>query len=179
MFKASKAVAEFFESLNSVLDEWQDLAYKPNAVNQIVDTLERFYKDNNIDANDVGRFDSDIIATQEQIEELYDIAKMASEKDIYLEDFEEKFEKAQGKADIETLEDYAEFVDNKTQFEDSVLSSTKMSYYEYEDLMEHALKDKRRTEKSVNDMIVQAFTEKGKTGSDLYDYIWSKTSKRR
>lgn len=179
LYKPSQDVSELFEQLNDVMNDWQDLSYKPNSINQIEDKLERFYKDNHIDVNDVGRFDSDVKMTEEQINELYDIAVMASKQDIYLEDFEAKFEKAKGKADIETLEDYAEFVDNKTQFEDSVLSSTKMSYYEYEDLLEHALKDKRRTEKGVQDLIIEAFTQKGKTGNDLYDYIWNKTRKRR
>lgn len=165
--------------LNDVMDEWEGLDYKPNAITQIEDTLERFYKDNNIDTYDVGRFDTDLRLSEEQINELADIADMAQNQDIYLEDLESKFEKAQGKADIESLEDYARFIDDKTAFEDSVISSSKISYYEYEDLMKHALKDKRRNESSVNKMIIEAYTQKGLEGSDLYDFVWNKTRKKR
>lgn len=178
-FKVSEAVGELMEKINDVMDEWQDLDYKPNSITQIEDTLERFYKDNNIDTYDVGRFDTDLELSEEQINELADIADMAQKQDIYLEDLESKFEKAQGKADIETLEDYAKFIDNKTEFEDSILSSSKMSYYEYEDLMKHALKDKRRNEASVNKMIIEAYTKKGLEGSVLYDFVWNKTRKKR
>ena len=178
-FKVTEAVGELMDKLNEVIDEWQDLDYKPNSITQIEDTLERFYNDNNIDTYDVGRFDTSLVLSEEQINELADIADMAQNQDIYLEDFEKKFESAQGKADIETLEDYAKFVDNKTQFEDSIISSSKMSYYEYEDLMKHALKDKRRSEESVNKMIIDAYTKKGLEGSDLYDFVWNKTRKKR
>lgn len=179
LYKPSKEVSELMNKLNYVMDEWEGLDYKPNSISQIEDTLERFYKDNDIDTYDLGRFDTDLRLSEEQINELADIADMAQNQDIYLEDLENKFKSAQGKADIETLEDYARFIDDKTAFEDSIISSSKISYYEYEDLMKHALKDKRRTESSVNNMIIEAYTKKGLEGSDLYDFVWNKTRKKR
>lgn len=178
MAKLTAPIAEFMEKINDVLNDWQDLAYKPNSINQVEEMLDRFYTDNNIEVSDSGRFDTDVQLTEQQAEELLSIADKASDMNIYLEDFENKFDKAQGKHDIETIEDYAEFVDNKTQFEDSTLSSSKMSYYEYEDLLKTARnKSKWYTEVRVNKMIENAFLKKGKTGSELYDYIFKKIRK--
>ena len=140
--------------------------------------LGRFYDNNNLEVSDSGRFDTDVQLTEQQAEELLDIANKASDMDIYLEDFENKFDKAQGKRGIETLEDYAEFVDDKTDFEDSVIGSSKMSYYEYEDLLKTARnKSKWYTEDRVNKMIENAFLNKGKTGGDLYHYMFKKLGK--
>lgn len=171
-----KEVAEFLEKLNEVLDEWESLAYKPNDVRELENVLENFYDNNMLEVRDVGRFDIDVTLSIEQENELYDIAQQFKDKDIYLEDLEKKFESAKGKHDIETLEDYAEFIDEKTIFENSVISSSKMSYYEYEALLERASKDKRRTEKSTNKMIEDAYLNQGLEGSDLYDFIYDKLS---
>ena len=177
-YKISKPVAEFMEQLNEVMNEWEGLEYKPNSISQIEDALERFYTDNNIDTYDVGRFDTNLRLTEEQINELSDIAQMAQNKDIYLEDLENKFQSAQGKQGIETLEDYARFIDDKTAYEDSVIGSSKMSYYEYEDLLKTARnKSKWYTEDRVNKMIENAFLNKGKTGGELYDYMFNKLRK--
>lgn len=177
-YKISKPLAEFMEQLNDVMNEWEDLAYKPNSINQAEEMLQRFYEDNNIETNDTGRFDTDLSLTEEQINELYDIADAIQKKDIYLEDFEDKFNSAQGKQGIETLEDYAEFVDDKTAYEDSVLGSSKMSYYEYEDLLKTASnKSKWYTEERVNKMIENAFLKTGKTGGELYDFMFNKLRK--
>lgn len=177
-FKISKEVAEFMEILNDVMNEWENLAYKPNSINQAEEMLQRFYEDNNIETNDTGRFDTDLSLTEEQINELYDIADSIQKKDIYLEDFEDKFQSAQGKQGIETIEDYAEFVDDKTEFENSVIGSSKMSYYEYEDLLKTASnKSKWYTKDRVDKMIENAFLNKGKTGGELYDYMFNKLRK--
>lgn len=175
MGKLTAPIAEFMEKINDVLNDWQDLAYKPNSINQVEEMLERFYDDNNIEVDDSGRFNTDVQLTEQQAEELLDIANKASDMDIYLEDFENKFDKAQGKQGIETLEDYAEFVDDKTEFEDSVIGSSKMSYYEYEDLLKTAShKSKWYTKTRVDKMIENAFLNKGKTGGDLHSYIFNK-----
>ena len=179
MPKLPQAIGEFMEKLNDVLNDWEDLEYKPNAVTQVENMLDNFYSNNLIEVNDSGRFDTDLSLTEEQQDELYNIAQFAQNQDIYLEDFEAKFESAQGKHGLETLEDYAEFVDLKTRFEDSILSSSKLSYYEYEALQKKASKDKRRTESGTNKMIREAFLNKGLTGSDLYDYVYKKLSKKR
>lgn len=178
MAKLTAPIAEFMEQINDVMNDWQDLAYKPNSINQVEEMLGRFYEDNNIEVDDNGRFNTDVQLTEQQAQELLDIANKASDMDIYLEDFENKFDKAQGKQGIETLEDYAEFVDDKTAYEDSVIGSSKMSYYEYEDLLKTASnKSKWYTEDRVNKMIENAFLNKGLTGNDLYDYMFSKLRK--
>lgn len=178
MAKLREPIAEYMEQINNVLNDWEDLAYKPNSVNQIEEMLDRFYTDNNIEVDDSGRFNTDVQLTEQQAEELLSIADKASDMDIYLEDFENKLDKAQGKHDIETLEDYAEFVDDKTAFENSVIGSSKMSYYEYEDLLKTARnKSKWYTEDRVNKMIENAFLNKGKTGDELYDYMFKKLRK--
>lgn len=177
MAKVSKAVSELFEALNDVLNDWEDLDYKPNAVKQVEDMLDRFYNQNMLEVRDSGRFDTDVSLTTEQENELYDIAQHAVNEDIYLEDFEKKFESAQGKHGLETIEQYSEFIDEKTRYEDSILSSSKMTYYEYEALQKKASKDKRRTSKGTDKMIRDAFLDKGLTGSDLYDYVYKRLSK--
>ena len=178
MAKLTQPIAEFMEKINDVMNDWEDLAYKPNSINQVEEMLGRFYNDNNIEVDDNGRFNTDVQLTEQQAQELLDIANKASDMDIYLEDFENKFDKAQGKQGIETLENYAEFVDDKTAYEDSVIGSSKMSYYEYEDLLKTASnKSKWYTEDRVNKMIENAFLNKGLTGNDLYDYMFSKLRK--
>lgn len=178
MAKLREPIAEYMEKINDVLNDWEDLAYKPNSINQVEEMLERFYNDNNIEVDDSGRFNTDVQLTEQQAEELLAIADKASDMDIYLEDFENKFDKAQGKQGIETLENYAEFVDDKTAFENSVIGSSKMSYYEYEDLLKTAHnKSKWYTEDRVNKMIENAFLNEGKTGDELYDYMFKKLRK--
>lgn len=172
-------IAEFLEAMNSVLDEWEGLAYKPNKVRELESLLENFYDNNSLEVRDAGRFDTDVTLTDKQENELFDIAKKFQDEDIYLEDLESKFESAQGKHDIETLEDYAEFIDEKTIFENSVLSSSKLSYYEYEALMERASKDKRRTVISTNKLIEDAYLNQGLEGSDLYDFIYDKLTTKK
>lgn len=179
MPKLPQAISEYMEALNDVLNDWEDLDYKPNAVSQVENMLDNFYSNNLLEVKDSGRFDTDISLTTEQQDELYNIAQFAQNQDIYLEDFEAKFESAQGKHGLETIEDYAEFIDLKSRFEDSILSSSKLSYYEYEALQKKASKDKRRTENSTNKMIREAFLNKGLTGSELYDYVYKRLSKKR
>lgn len=176
--KIPSVISEFMEKINDVLDEWEDLSYKPNSVRQVEDMLDRFYTENNLDARDFGRFDTDLTLNDDQIEELRDIATTAYDKDIWLEDFESKFEKAKGKHDLNTLEDYADFADKNQRFSDSVLSSSKMNYYAYEALVKKAQKKGYwYSEKRVNKMIENAFLNKGKEGEDLYNYIYTKLSK--
>ena len=178
MGKLNKPIADYMEQLNDVMNDWQDLAYKPNSIKQVEEMLSRFYENNNIEVDDNGRFNTDVQLTEQQAQELLDIANKASDMDIYLEDFENKFDKAQGKQGIETLEDYAEFVDDKTAYEDSVIGSSKMSYYEYEDLLKTARnKSKWYTEDRVNKMIENAFLKTGKSGGELYDYMFNKLRK--
>ena len=176
--KIPSAIAEFMEKINDVLNDWEDLSYKPNSVRQVEDTLDRFYTENNLEARDFGRFDTDLNLNDDQIEELRDIAMSAYDKDIWLENFESKFEKAKGKHDIETLEDYADFADKNQRFSDSILSSSKMNYYAYEALVKKAQKKGSwYSEKRVNRMIENAFLNKGKEGEDLYNFIYNKLSK--
>ena len=177
MFKLTQPVQEFMEGLNDVLNDWEDLDYKPNDVRQVEEMLDRFYDQNSIDVSDTGRFNTDINYSEEQIAELYDIADFAKNQEIYLEDLESKFKKAKGKHGISTLEDYASFIDKKTRFENSVISSSKISYYEYEALQRKASKDKRRTVEGTDKRIENAFLKKGLTGSDLYDFVYKQLSK--
>lgn len=179
-FKLTEVQAEFMEKMNDVLNDWEDMSYKPNAVKQVEDTIKRFYDNNNIEVRDDGRFDTNIeLESESQLEEMTNIAQMSYNQDIWLDDLESKFEKAQGKHGLQTMEDYTRFIDAKTKFENSVLSSSKMSYYEYEALQKKASKDKRRNPKSTDRMIEDVFLKKGLTGNDLYDYVYKRLSKKK
>lgn len=148
------------------IDKWDDLGYKPNIINNAEKDLNDFFNKHN--EHDLSESEAD---------ELNDILDNIQRQDYKLDSFEAKFEKAKGKRDINTIEDYAEFVDKKTVFENEILSSSKLSYYDYEELQKKAKKtDRRRTWNSIDKMIEKAYLDTGKTGDDLYDYVYDKVS---
>lgn len=173
--KISNELAGAMEELNNLLNDWEGLSYKPNGVREVENVLEKFYDNNMIETGDVGRFDTEAQYNEEQIEELTDIYDRFKDEDIKFDDFQKKFEKAQGKHGIETIEDYAEFIDKKTIYEKEAVSGSKMSYYEYEALVEKAKKKNSKwySEKRINKMIETAM-KKGKEGTDLYEYMADK-----
>lgn len=149
------------------IDKWDDLGYKPNIINNAEKDLNDFFKNH-----------SEHDLTESEADELNDILDNIQRQDYKLDSFEAKFEKAKGKRDnINTIEEYAEFVDKKTVFENEILSSSKLSYYDYEELQKKAKKtDRRRTWNSIDKMIEKAYLDTGKTGDDLYDYVYDRVS---
>lgn len=152
--------------VNENLQEWDKYNYTPNAVREGNQLLDDFFAVH--DLND--------LSTDAQ-DELNDILDKIEKSDYKVESLEAKFDKAKGKHGLETMEEYTEFIDAKERFNDKVLASSGLSYYEYEALQQKALKrDRRRTERSIDRLITEAYTVQGKEGDSLYEYIYDKVS---
>lgn len=164
-----KALNDRLDEVNDNLLEWDNLGYTPNAVKEGNQLLDNFFE----------QHDRSNLSTDEA-EELTDILDKIESSDYKVESLEAKFEKAQGKHGLDTMEDYAKFIDQKTRFEDSILASSQMSYYEYEALQQKARKKGRwYSERRVNNMIANAYLKHGKEGDNLYEFIYDKLSTQK
>lgn len=103
----SKSYREMAEELNKAYDEMSEHRISTNATRLFEQTLESFYKRNDINVKDVHRISTRKQMTEEQAEELGDIVDMFV--DIALNDggfYYSEFEKAMSPEDLEMLHDF-------------------------------------------------------------------------
>ena len=169
-------ISERMDAINETLDAWAGSSYKPNSVRQAEQMIKQFNRRHKIKSN---RFDSNMELGELDEINADTIIDAIEDSEIYIEDLEAKFygtstsEGAQGKAGIDTFEDYTRFIDNKTRFENKIISSGKISYYEYEVLSKKA-KAHEISQKALDERIRYAYLKKGLEGEMLYDWIYSR-----
>lgn len=174
-----KEYKKLFREINKNLNEWNKLGSKPNEVRYAESLLSAFYESIGKSPKVDDRFNLRIKYTEEQQEELEEIAQAVANFDniepttLYDKKFIEKFKKAKGKADINTIEDYVKFIDRKNIFEQERLLSSVLSWYEYNELLKRT-KDKDLTSDDLNSMIVNTYKRKGLQHDTLYEYIYRK-----
>lgn len=194
--------------INQALNEWDGLGVKPNEVRYAEDLIEDFNEWTGKPPKQSDRLSNRKKYTEEQIDELKDIALSLAEKKIvveqyysdefisnyekakndeksinnlqdYINSFESRFEKAQGKRGIETMSDYISFINQKDIFLKEKLIASVMSYYDYKDIQEkyRRVKSKRKkpvTDEEINNYIIKQYNKKGYVGNDLYEFIYKK-----
>lgn len=192
-----------FGKLNQVLNDWKGLSYKPNDVRIAENMLEQFYDWTGKDVKNPYRFNLRMKYTDDQQDELRDIALAIYDMDIYqtdlrkkfrrqrakdskqtfegyVDDISKKFEKAHGKHGIQTFEEYVEFIDKKNRFMNMAFNSSALNYYQYEKLLNRA-KSAKVTQDELDDMIYAQYQKNGATHDKLYKYIYKalKPSKKK
>lgn len=194
--------------INQALNEWEGLGVKPNEVRYAEDLIEDFNEWTGKPPKQSDRLSNRKKYTEEQIDELKDIALSLAEKKIvveqyysdefianyekakndeksinnlqdYIDSFESRFEKAQGKRGIETMSDYISFINQKDIFLKEKLIASVMNYYDYKDIQEkyRRVKSKRKkpvTDEEINNYIIKQYNKKGYVGNDLYEFIYKK-----
>ena len=171
-----KEYRQLFSQLNKALDEWDALGVKPNDVRYAENMLNQFYEWVGKEPKNPDRFSSRLKLDDDQMEELEEIAQAIANMDIYASDeydesFIKKFEKVKGKHNIETIEDYKNFIDGQQRFKDNVLIASVMDWYEYEKLTMKANK-KGWNEERLNTLIIDVYQKYGYEGEQLYEFVY-------
>lgn len=173
-----KEQKDALRKLNRELKQWDTLGYRPNEVRRVENLLEDLYSWMGKKPKENDKFNLRVKYNQDQLDELLDIAESVDTDDIDFKKFKNKFKKAKGKHDLNTLEEYAKFVDKKTKFMDNALASSVLSYYEYEKLMIRAT-SKKYTQEDLMKMIKKKYDKDGSTGDALYTYIYKKLGRKK
>lgn len=166
--------------INQALNEWEGLGVKPNEVRYAEDLIEDFNEWTGKPPKQSDRLSNRKKYTEEQIDELKDIALSLAEKKIvveqyysdefisnyekakennndinnlqdFIDSFESRFEKAKGKRGIETMSDYISFINQKDIFLKEKLIASVMNYYDYKDIQEKYRRVKSKRKKPVTD----------------------------
>lgn len=182
----SKEYKQLFSQLNKVLDEWEQLGVKPNEVRQAEHMLELFYEWSGKNPKNKDRFSTRLKLTDDQQEELEQIAQSFVNMDIFVdEQYEENFLKAWESAknnpnnNFKNIEDYKNWVDAKDRFEQERLLSSVMNYYEYEMIKrKYSRKYKQEiNEDDLKELILNVYKSSGMEKEDLYEFIYKNINK--
>lgn len=175
----SKEYKSLMKELNNALDEWEQLNVKPNEVRQAEHMLEMFYDWSGKKPKDTARFSTRLKLTEEQQEELEQIAQSFVDMEIFASDYYDEpfmkaFEKVRGRYGINTIEDYKNYVDAKDRFRDEKLIASIMSWYEYEKLKQRFSRKHKRevNESELNEIIRKAYFNTGKEQDELYEFVY-------
>ena len=168
---------KLYRRVNQVLNDWNNVDYKPQAVQRAENLLEKFYMKHDKNYKQVDRFNLRGGYTKREQNELFKIAqKIVKDDNVYLEDLKKKFRSAQGKHDIQTFDEYVDFINKKEIFAGEALVASSLSYYEFEELKRKA--DKAGvSEADLFKMIKRKYKKSGMIHSDLYDFIYKELDK--
>jgi len=182
----SKEYKALMKELNKTLDDWESLGVKPNEVRQAEHMLELFYEWSGKNPKHTDRFSTRLKLTNDQQEELEQIAQSFVNMDIFAdEQYEENFLKAWETAknnpnnNFKNIEEYKNWVDAKDRFEQERLLASVMSYYEYE-MIKRKYSRKYKQEINENDLkelIINIYNSTGMEKEDLYEFIYKNINK--
>lgn len=182
----SKEYKQLFRQLNETLDDWEELGVKPNEVRQAEHMLEMFHDWSGKNPKNKDRFSTRLKLTDDQQEELEQIAQSFVNMDIFAdEQYEENFLKAWETAknnpnnNFKNIEDYKNWVDAKDRFEQERLLASVMNYYEYEMIKR---KYSRKYKQEINEddlkkLILNVYKSTGKEKEDLYEFVYKNIRK--
>ena len=162
-----------FKEVNQLLDDWSKYDAEPNGIRQVRNQLEQFYEWSNKNPKDNDKFSTRMSFTDEQLDEMRDIATSVLDSDLNFDPdaLYSKYQKAHGKHGIVTFEDYIDFLDGKEIFSKEKVLSSSMSYYEYEKLTQRAT-EKGFSKDDLDEMITTEYLNNGTKGEDLYEFIY-------
>lgn len=179
----SKEYKSLMKELNKTLDDWDELGVKPNEVRQAEHMLELFYEWSGKNPKDTARFSTRLKLTDEQQEELEQIAQSFVNMDIFADEhYKENFLKAWERAKqhgFENIEEYKNFIDAKERFEKEKLIASIMSYYEYEMIKRKYSRNHKNeiSEEDLNKLILNIYKSTGKEGEELYEFVYKNINK--
>lgn len=183
-----KEVRKLLNVLNHVMREWkQNIGAENNAVRMVKGQLENFYEKIGKNPKNPREFNTRLKLTEDQQEELEQIAFSAVEQDIYYEDWqplfsentniedEEKgiqtFESLRGQYGIDTYQDFIDFYESMNRFKNDRYLTSIMTSDQYAELVNFA-EENGLTEDYVREAAIFEYSLSGSTGGDLYDFIY-------
>ena len=191
--QGKKYIRDLFIGLNNLMDEWDDKGVTSNNLNLFRDKLEDFYERNNLKVKNTDRFSWQKGMTEDQAEELYNLAyqmgtdpysDMSTYEDLLDEDFSDlgsqttydsinldAFQKiSEQYSDINTFQNYVDFIDRMNNFKSNALLSSILDSNQVAEL--YALGSwQNLTDEDVNNIIAFEYSLSGKTGDKLYNTI--------
>lgn len=191
--QGKKYIRDLFIGLNNLMDEWDDKGVTSNNLNLFRDKLEDFYERNNLKVKNTDRFSWQKGMTEDQAEELYNLAyqmgtdpysNMSTYEDLLDEDFSDlgtqtaydsinldAFQKiSEQYSNINTFQDYVNFIDRMNNFKSNALLSSILDSNQVAEL--YALGSwQNLSDEDVNNIIAFEYSMSGKTGDKLYNTI--------
>lgn len=177
-----KEYKQLFNRINEELDKWEKVGVKPNKIRYAENLIERFYEWVGKSPKNDNRFSTRLKYTEEQENELEEIAQsiannFMSVEDEYSEQFVDQYEKVKNKMGFKTIEDFKNWVDAKDRFKTERLISSVIGWYEYEKLKQrYSKKHPKLTEKQVesylNKKITNVYLKHGFEREQLYDFVY-------
>ena len=184
-FRMNKAIKDLVYVINKALNEWENYGVKPNDVRIAENQIEQFYNWIGREPKRNDRISSRMKYTDDQLDELKELAISLSDKKIvmeeyysdtflqhyenikdkkgysdlqeYINDFQSRYEKAAGKRGIESLDDYINLINQKEIFLQEKLIASVINYYEYKDIQEKYRRAKSKRRKPVTDDEINNF----------------------
>ena len=173
----NKAYREIIREANDRLLDWEDVGNVPDSIQQYRDMLSNFYRDAGKNVKNPKIISSHAKLTDEQEEELIDIAESinANEKtDIELyEDFltdqnRSNQREALGVTDIESA---VEILDILNNYSSNASLSSMLSSDQVVELFQEG-HDKGLSDDEIEQYIEDAYNDTGAEGNDLYTMVW-------
>ena len=179
-----KEERKFLNQLNKVLDDWKGKG-RSNDVRMIESELQEFYESIGKNPKQENRFNTRLKLTEEQADELYNIAQQAMESDIYYEEWESKFEgyeeltdedvtkfeSLEGKYGIETFQHFVDFYEKMNRFKTDRVISSVLSSSQYASLARQA-EENGMDEEELEERIYFEYSLQGLEQDDLYEFIY-------
>ena len=194
--QGKKYIRDLFNQLNEAMNDWDKAGFTSNDLKLFQDKLEDFYSKNNMNVAHTDRFSWQKEMTQEQADELFDLAEsMAQDDYVYLETYQdmlnmdyedigtqstydkinlEAFLKIseQHQNSVQTLEDYINFIDRMNNYKNNAMLSSILSSDQVAEL--YSLGSwQDLTDDQIETIIYTELelTTKGQTGDVLYNAV--------
>lgn len=194
--QGKKYIRDLFNQLNEAMNDWDKAGFTSNDLKLFQDKLEDFYSKNNMNVAHKDRFTWQKEMTQEQADELFDLAEsMAQDDYIYLETYQdmlnmdyedigtqstydkinlEAFSKIseQYPDSVQNLEDYVNFIDRMNNYKNNAMLSSILSSDQVAEL--YSLGSwQDLTDEQIETIIYTELelTTKGQTGDVLYNAV--------
>lgn len=194
--QGKKYIRDLFNNLNEAMNDWDKAGFTSNDLKLFQDKLEDFYSKNNMNVAHTDRFTWQKEMSQEQADELFDLAEsMAQDDYIYLETYQdmlnmdyedigtqstydkinlEAFSKIseQYPDSVQNLEDYVNFIDRMNNYKNNAMLSSILSSDQVAEL--YSLGSWQDLTDEQIETIIYAeleLTTKGQTGDVLYNAV--------
>ena len=182
----SKEYKSLMKELNKALDEWEKLNVKPNEVRQAEHMLELFYDWSGKKPKDTARFNTRLKLTEEQQDELEQIAQSFVDMEIFASDYYDEpfmkaFEKVKGRYGINTIDEYRDYVDAKDRYRSEKIVTSVIGWYKYDKLKQRYSKsfNEQVSEEDLNELLTNVYLATGKEKEDLYEFIYKNIPKHK
>ena len=194
--QGKKYIRDLFNQLNEAMNDWDKAGFTSNDLKLYQDKLEDFYNKNNMNVAHNDRFSWQKDMTQEQADELFDLAEsMAQDDYVYLETYQDMlnmdyedigtqstYDKINLEAisniseqypdSVQNLEDYVNFIDRMNNYKNNAMLSSILSSDQVAEL--YSLGSwQDLTDEQIETIIYTELelTTKGQTGDVLYNAV--------